>query len=250
MRLALGALVFAGIAAAESTPHDTRARVATFLGESLVIALATMALIQVARRLLPLRGWFHRDEVERWLGSGPAINVLEARLIGWRSLAALDLPVEQLCAQLSAIGDHLLEEVIASPPPANERNDAVELLDRMSEGEWSRPRPPSLKDSEEWETTRRTRVAYAIQRHLDLLQIEAGSRWRWSLLVAAIGACGVLFLVAKWVLGAGTFIQPWSNGAFAKAFTWTLGTLLVALLGGYMATIARDVVAIIEKLRR
>ncbi len=247
---ALGALFFAVTAAAESTPPDTSARVATYLGQSFVIALAAMALIQIARRLLPLRGWFHQEEVERWLGSGPAIDILEARLTGRRSLAAFDLPIEQLSAQLSSIGDHVLEEVVASPPPANERNDAVELLDRMSDGEWSRPRPPSVEDSKEWDTTRRTRVAYAIQRHLDLLQIEAGSRWRRRLLVAAIYACGVLFVVAAAVLGAGTFIEPWNDGVFAKAFSWTLGTLLVALLGGYMATIARDVVAIIEKLRR
>jgi hypothetical protein len=241
-----------------------RARVTAFLGESIVIALGAMALIQVFRRLFPIRGWFHQNAVLHWLGgdgdADTALAELKRRAQG-RSLAMFDLPIELLCAQLSAIGEQLLDELtalpqppIAPPPP---REYAATLLDRMSSGEWKKnpiPSPATAASAapfEESVAATRTRIAYAVQRRLDQLQIDASARWRRWLLVTAIVLSFVLFFIAAGVLGAGQrFITPISPTPSGYAVSYFIGAILVALFAGYMASIARDLVAIIEKLRR
>jgi hypothetical protein len=95
----------------------------------------------------------------------------------------------------------------------------------------------------------RTTVAFAIQRSLDHFQIEASAEWKRYLLVAAILLSMVLFTLGLRVFGAGAFIPRYPSW-HDNFLSLLIGTTLVGLCGGFLASIARDVVAVIEKLRR
>jgi hypothetical protein len=249
--------ILASLATYNGSTHlkggDEHMRVAAFWGESVVIALTVMAIIQIVRRLLPLRGWFHERKVFHWLGNNSyAMDALRTQVKRYESLAVFDLPIEHLCAQLSAIGDHLMDELSLSGEEGNRESNA--LLVRMSAGTWERKALDFQSDKGEAKgslAAMRTRAAYATQRNLYQLQIETGASWRRWLLGFAICLSGLLFILAVLLLGAGSFIKTWKDEPPGLIFvSYLAGTLLVSIFAGYMASIARDLVAIIEKLRR
>src|SRR5215469_9393008 len=87
------------------------------------IAALTMALIQTAKNMLPLRQWFQRNSVNSWLAvrahtarsATPAIDVEQAKTdlvhltTAGDSAALYSLPIEQLCGQINAATQIILD---------------------------------------------------------------------------------------------------------------------------------------------
>jgi hypothetical protein len=82
----------------------------------LAIGLLTMALIQAARNLFPMRAWYHETKVRSWLGEGE-VSSLHSRLqISKSPVAFYDLPIQSICGQIAAVGEAVLVEDVGSIP--------------------------------------------------------------------------------------------------------------------------------------
>jgi len=263
--------------------------------------LLSMATVQGLRTLLPLRGVFHRLTLERWIDDSTypakptpepknekknrhaerrlsrrvrrtkrilnAITTLARGPVAGERYALLDLPIEQLCGQVAAGADRLLDAPFATkftPTGANSKDAAsiASVLTALAAGSaqvkryltlarkiGSRSGSPEsidsaiasadrseilqstqlVSDSREYVRLRAS-LSQRIQRNIDGLQIGTTFWWRRVLRGLAFAICGVLGLsVFK---GDPTF------------------SVVCALVGGFIATAARDLVAVIEKARR
>lgn len=236
---------------------------ATFGGAGLL----AMAMVQGLRTLLPLRGVFHRLALERWIVDSrdgdsarsavkspkrilAAITGLARGPVGGEQHALLDLPIEQLCGQIAAGADRLLdepvEETLAGRRAKEEDRATVrEVLTVLTAGskdvklylrlakdvaaamKQSSSEPPS--DSREY-VRLRANLSQRIQRNIDGLQISTTFWWRRVLRGLAFTISGVLGLsVFK---GDPTF------------------SVVCAIVGGFVATASRDLIAVVEKARR
>jgi len=231
------------------------------------IAALTMALIQTVKNMLPLRQWFQRDSVNSWLAvrahtarsATPAINVEQAKTdlvhltTAGDSAALYSLPIEQLCGQINAATQIILDYpahhwdllrclasqsnpddlTITSPP-----NPATQLARRAL----LRKPAVTLTDDEHNQdddlVAARNRLSHQIQRAVDALQISIGFRWKFWMQLASIVLSAVLAALA--VIASG---HPLSSG-HAICFI-----ILAAIFSGILAPIARDLVATIEQVR-
>jgi NO-binding membrane sensor protein with MHYT domain len=82
-------------------------------------------------------------------------------------------------------------------------------------------------------------VTHQIQRAIDALQVSAGFRWKWYLQIASIVLSGIIAGIGVWRFGHCQ--DPW------KQFFTTIGA---AILGGFLAPVARDLVASLQQLRK
>jgi hypothetical protein len=271
---------------ANSTTH-----LGPFLLESVLIGIATMALIQSVRAIYPIRGLFHRQYIDRWLRSTVSkqspklLSELMSLAVATDSRALFDLPAEHLIAQLGAAADI----IVASPADHVElllalageagRNDTDHYI-RMFGGRRDQANPdPVYVDV-------RNRVAQLIQRRMDGLHISMGRQWRLILRLTAIGVATLFAFVASLPnasvsretnvnrltsesgilsshevgdknLKQSPQIQtaprsPEEREKYANPTGLQRG-LFVAIIGlvsGFMASLSRDAVAIVEKLRR
>ena len=142
------------------------------------------------------------------------------RKLGWREDTVgryvLELPIERLTAQLQASGEFALRNPDSKLVPWIDRVLHYEGLDT-----------PQAKSQ-------------MLQRRLDHLQLRAESEWRSWLRLAAIGLSSVLSFGGVLILG------DLSGGPLA------VGALVVAagIIGGHFASVARDLVALVERNRR
>jgi hypothetical protein len=82
----------------------------------------------------------------------------------------------------------------------------------------------------------RNRVTHQCQRAIDALQITAGFRWKWILQIASIVVSGSLALVA--MTYKPTIVSP--------NIVSVIGS---AILAGFLAPVAKDLLAIVQKAR-
>lgn len=229
---------------------------AAVLRSAVVISAATgliaLSIIQALKYLSSLRGWFHRNEVARYLSSygskSPAWLELEAAL-GTTSLQTkdlgmyqqtrnlryfFDLPLEQLTGQISAAAE------LALSKPYDYQNllkgllhpQGTEQLGIVIDAGVPEPGEESALVIEA-----RNHVGLLLQRAIDSMQIVIGHRWRW--LLRALALC-ISFPIA--VIG--------TQYAGIDGLDRAVVTILSTLLGGFFAWVARDVIAVIERLRR
>jgi hypothetical protein len=233
-------------------------RAVQFLGAAAALGLLTMAVIQTARDLLPLRRRFQRRYVNEWLRgrarqAGGAADAARAEEDLVRLAAAGDgdalyqLPIEQLSGQLATAATLVLEfpgghpDLLAclAAEAGTGDADAVLLADRLG-----RTGLESLRGSSPDEFQRlvdaRTRMTHQVQRALDALQISAGARWKLMLQIAAF-PLGCALAVG----GAALVRLPQSGIATPLAAALPLG-----LAAGFLAPIARDLVALLDRARR
>jgi hypothetical protein len=254
--LLFGSVLFLGWysthpAVAANAPGQAQSSTTEFLFNSMVVGVAAMSIVQIGRRLFRIRGAFHRDALNAWLDR-PAMTDLYARVRTGRISDMFDLPAEMLAGQLSAVAEQALEEQASTGRPSP-------LVQGMAAGGEPSVRGRQPKASEETSETgqdSRTSLALAIQRNLDHFQIATAADWKRYLLLTSIILSMILFTLGLQLFQAGSFIP----GLKAQPITFPdrLGNLtalmacaiLVGLFGGFLGSIARDVVAIIEKLRR
>lgn len=203
--------------------------VVQFAAAAAAIGLLAMAIIQSVKDMVPVRRWYQRAFVRAWLGhkardharlggSTPDADKACADLVELATTgdahALFDLPVEQLGGQVSAAAaqaldyparhDELLRCLAASAGPLDV--DAVIYGDGSDDA--------AALDA-------RTRVMHQVQRSIDALQISLGLRWKWMLQLAAFGV----------------------SFAIAVAAVSTLRSALpLAIVGGFIAPVARDLV--------
>jgi hypothetical protein len=251
---------------------------AVFLGRCLIVGFLSMALIQMARGLFPLRGRFHERQVRLWLapGHGPTqaeptddsgqatkdtgdrdpvgemVDRLVEHAVTSRSEELFDLPIERLCGQIGAAA-----ELVVDRPEGQEellrglagREHADRYLESWREEQAARKvspevtgeqedqdglRPSKSEDVEDLVTARHA-VEQRIQRNIDGLQISTGVRWRRRLRLLAIAI--------SFVLAVGLIGPPIRDPG------WWFSLIVTSLVAGYVASVARDVTAIIERAR-
>lgn len=219
--------------------HELRQVATDLLVLGVLGGVVAMTVLETLRRSFPLRGIFHRaalreafgvdDRTLRWLirpsiQSRPEKEPIPPRL--------LDMPLEQLMAQLYAFVEegmrssgHPSRVILASilGDPAKWEPDPRETVVSAV--------PPDERAEE------RQANQVRVRRALELFQIETGRRWRRVLQTA------VLVLAALFGLLVAAFSE-------ASPGVRLVVTLVSAVLGAYVATVARDLTAWIERLRR
>jgi hypothetical protein len=225
------------------------------------VGVISMAFLQTVKDVLPVRRWFQAAWVRGWLGnqatqtppiatgSAAEADTAEADLVrlatsGDRS-ALYDLPIEQVTGQMNAAAQMVLdfpwrhEHLFRCLAAQADVDDIRRLLDahppdRGPRRELSAEDKSALIDA-------RNRVTHQVQRSLDGLMISAGFRWKLCLQIASI----VVSALTVWV-GLLLFVrEP------IEVFVRHLPVyVVISVLGGFLAPVARDLVAALQQLRK
>jgi hypothetical protein len=256
-----------------------------FLKAMAAVGVLSMAVLQTLKDMFPLRNWFQQFFVQRWLqrksqeasqrwkewmsreGSpwfdaesqrtdppaarslvaGPNWRVAETDLFklatdGDRD-ALYDLPIEQLCGQLNSAAQMVLDrprehaDLMLTLASVADPADVARVMFPPKEAKAARPlnegegqrRHDSYIDA-------RTRVTHQVQRAIDALQIRVGFRWKFAMQLASIALSGLFAGLGMWM--------------FWKGSQLFLSSFVVAVLGGFLAPVARDLVATLQQLKK
>jgi len=225
------------------------------LGVAAGLAFLTMAVIDTIKR--PLRSAFHKRQLLDWLESDagrkpdgrPAFESLLHLVAPRYTEDVLGLPSEQLCAQIGATLEVLLSDAkhhdqllyaLAGP------HGFYDVDEYMRRSATFSPRNPSsvsdvaLSDSDVELIDSRNRLSHRLQRSLDAFQVHVASAWAFHLRSLALAIACILAAVGAFLFGA------WATdpiGALAVV-------LLAGVIGGVLSSTARDLVAVLERLRR
>jgi hypothetical protein len=218
---------------------------ATYVGELTVIGSVSMAILQTVKDLFPVRQWFQEFYLDRWVEAGAAearerfkkdISATRAEAdllilaVDGDKGAFYDLQIEQLCGQYTAAIQMVLEfpskhlDLLAVTASKADGKD----IDLVLAG-------PTAPPTQEF-LDARNRVTHQCQRAIDALQITAGFRWKWILQIASIVVSGSLALVA--MTYKPTIVSP--N---------VVSVIGSAVLAGFLAPVAKDLLAILQKAR-
>lgn len=239
---------------------------ARFVGSVLFSAVAAMALLETVKRLLPLRGAYNRRQVAVWLrerypeqgavcmgqliramdldepirrqleSTDPQLDLIVGR--AWERVGFLgpglggvfNLPAEQFSAQVAAAAERAVRD------PARYQELLLALCVGMDRDALAGLYPGGEPD----DVRRREAVAdveYRIATAIDQLQIRLAGRWRHYLQATAWWLTGLVALLLALI------------DRTPAVHSATL--VVVALLfGGFFAWLARDVSAVVERLRR
>lgn len=243
------------------------------VGFTAAVGVVSAGIIQVGKQVFGVRGIVQRTWVLRWIETRsteeplwsdwrerhPEISrddtvadladaqrqlasiELQRALLGGLSPHELqrvfNLPVEQLCAQIGAAADLAMSEP----------QDHAELLLALTGPAWLKEidslAPPNRvvngrifrRRSED--NTAYALVAQAARSGVDMMQISLGQRWQRGVRLAAIYVSGLLGVTAA-VLVHGSVLAQVLLGAAAL------------VLGGFFSWLTRDLVAIVERVRR
>jgi hypothetical protein len=172
-----------------------------------------------------------------------AAEELQEALLGGRTKRALrdvfDLPIEQLCAQISSAADLAIAEpdrnaelLLGLMGPTGLKDiDSLAPPRRIVDGRIERIEPARSKKADAYPP-----VAQGVRTGIDVMQISVGQRWRRGVQSSAVLISGILGVI----------------GVFFARVTWpTRGLFILAALvfGGFFAWLVRDLTAIIERIR-
>jgi hypothetical protein len=290
------------------------ARAEAYVLLCLIVGALTMSLVQMWRTLVPVRGFYQRSALLRFFENGlrteidgkasgePALGEFELRVgrVGYKggrrrgfwvvlSPILYDLPIEQLCGQLSLA----FENSMAAP------DRFPNLLRGVLGPEGREPLAVAIDDSgdhgDQNETARNRRLlrqaearatlSRMAQQRIDGFQIGTGGSWRRTLRVCVVG----ISVVFSWQATAyyldrmvtapvvvafdndprfpgdskstgsdfdgrigGSMKSDLSPEDYARRSwgTHLFQSVLMGLIAGYVAMVLRDLVAILELKRR
>lgn len=231
-----------------------------FLAALSVIGVATMALIQTVKDITPLRRKFQEASLDTWLHDGAAeANAGLTRALSALGIQGVDpsrartqlvrlsvdgderalfgLSIEQMCGQMNSALQVALDYPkrnldLLLVAASNAEPDDIEALARpddarLVEDEASRIR---LADA-------RNRVVNQLQRAIDGFQIRTSYRWKWWLQVASFVVSVVLAAVA---------VAQWPG---ELGMSKLIAIVMTALAAGFLAPVARDLTAVLQKFR-
>lgn len=213
------------------------------------VGIVTMALLQLLKDLLPTRRWFQRWWLQRfWFyrhadtlaisrdRADAAMQKMVDLATAGNANALFDLPVEQLNGQLNAAAQAMLDRPARHEDllrifahRADPKDVAVVLKGR-----------PAAKAALAKYVESRNSVAQQIQRSLDAIQIAMGHRWQWLLQGASVVVSAAIIALALTLYGGGAAFWRSEHVGYA---------LIIAILGGFVAPVARDLVAAVQNLR-
>jgi hypothetical protein len=265
--------VFAALQAGAPAPG---AGFLEYLTTITTIGVITMALIQTAKDMLPIRRWFQGARFRTWLrqgieearaddriaalagvaaGSRPAfqagarpvadVAAAETRIVTLATDgdadALYDLPIEQMCGQINAA-----MQVVLEYPWRPQNVNVVAIVASQSAPEdlatmfrFGAPDPaarPGVNDYNE----AKTRVMHQFQRAIDAFQIAVNYRWKLAMQIASLVLCGVL-----------TFVAMEMRFHVGVSYVGSAGAVVVgAVLAGFLAPVARDLTAAVQNLRK
>jgi hypothetical protein len=234
-----------------------------YLAAMAAIGVAAMALIQAAKDLLPLRRWFQYGRLRKWFEMGAreaevrfaatmpgtdgaavnpqrAWNDLIALSVDGDENALLNLSIEQLCGQMSAAFQVVLDyprqyrDLLMIAGSFSAPLDMSEILNTDRSAIARGDGPPSAEQVR-WADAR-NRVTHQLQRAVDGFQIATGYRWTFLMKIASFVVSGILAAVAVQTKGAGI-------GSHIGVILFT------GILAGFLAPVARDLAATIQRLR-
>jgi len=224
----------------------------------------TMAILQAVKELTPVRQWFQSYVFNQWLkrhakiavenknGAPSWCNARDQIILlatDCDSDAFFSLEIEKLCGQWNAA----IQIVLDSPKQYPDFFSCVAARAQHADYESvnNRAFPPTLPpilearlpeaDQQNRHDTRqrfleaRTRVSHQIQRAVDAFQIATAFRWKWLFQIAS-------FLVS-FALAATAMELATKNLHPAQTVIW-------AAVAGFLAPIARDLLAAVQKLRQ
>ena len=235
------------------------------------VGVLSMAVIQAIKDTSPVRHAFQKRFLRRWLlrrtenkfGSkgihglrdplrrlppgapGLAqVSTAEEDLVrlatGGDDMAFYDLAIEQLCGQMNAAAQLALEypqrhKELLSLLAAQAKPEDLSLVlnpPPFEPGKEADPKVGEYRDA-------RNRVSHHIQRSIDGLQIAAGFRWKFYLQIVSFIAS---FLIA--------FMALLMSSQTKFGLNTLVTALLVGIVAGFVAPIARDLVAALQQLRK
>jgi len=212
------------------------------------VGIATMATLQMVKDLFRLQWYFNRWQVRRWLGQragrchehdasfAPDAGWAHGELITLATAGDEDafysLDCQQIAAQMAAASQIALDYprrytdlflcLVAEAEPA----DVKRVL--------GPPPRPAAKDA--W-IGARNRVGHQVQRTLDGLQISLTNRWKRSNQVVSYMLNVLFVMLALRSLNARLTSMP------------IVDSMLIALLSGFLAPVAKDLVTALQQLR-
>jgi hypothetical protein len=260
---------------------------AKYLAALASLSLLTMALLQAAKNLFPIRRHFHRRRMRDWLlrraelaceKFGPDRITAALQLIGTNNdnavakianeserqlihiaadgdfYAFYNSEIEDLCSQFGGAvqtmvdypsqAQGLLLVIVSSADKSDldcildnaETNKTPAEVPKEAEPSYAERLNYSLSDERQRRLDARNRVRVHAQRTVEAFKLSAGARWKLYLQVCSYLISALLTVIAL---------------AMTSQFNKHLGRLLIiSTIAGFMAPVARDLLAAIEKLRK
>ena len=223
--------------------NDVANHLAGYVAALSILGGVSMALLQTLKDLFPIRQWFQKFYLSQWMKEGAteaglppaAAATAESDLlklaVDGDAAALYDLQIEQVCGQYTAAIQVVLEYPASHPDLLRitasqaRRADVDAVLAGPGPGV-----PPSQAFLDA-----RNRVTHQCQRAIDALQITAGFRWKWIFQVASV----LLSIVLAWIAMS---YQP-------TIAPNPISVLVTALLAGFLAPVAKDLLAVLQKAR-
>jgi|SRR5947209_7018162 len=219
------------------------------------LSASTMALIEAAKNLLPLRRWFQRYRLLRWLkrhkqGKMP---VCQAEKVLIRLAADEDLKafynseIDDLYKEMSAAIQILIDYPDESPEllkwiVSSKNNHLIDLILAASEPrEYPLhnddiksviPTAPSYDRHEIFDA--RNRIKAFADQAIMAFKISTANAWKRDLHILSYVISVIIVIIALSRLNQGKNI---------------IGILITAAIAGFLAPVARDILAAIQKLR-
>jgi len=197
-----------------------------------------MASLEVLKALSPLRECFQRDWFARWIKNRAGeqkASIAERQLIelatGGDSSAFYSMPPEDLGPQI------ILASQIALDDPKAYMPLLVVLFAHLGEADITLVAEGPLQNgskSQEYMYARE-RAARRIQRNIDGARLTIGNRWKLRMQLASISMTVLIIEIAVCIESH----DAWN----------ALLALPLAVIGGYLAPISRDLVAALQQLR-
>ena len=250
---------------------------------AIVLGPLSMIVVDTIKDLTPIRTGFHRILVRHWLNQharrlwlnqsaqraeahvpGPeirgdsldALHDLERLTTGNKPNALYTLPVEQLAAQVMNALQAALDfparhmDLLSVVGAAANPKDFVTLFEYRPERPATPPTavPPtagattasalSPEQTARLEEFRdaRNRVANHLQRSVDELQVTIGVLWKRQMRTA----CGLLSVLLALAIRIPDTPPGWALVAY----------LLIFVVSGYIGSVSRDLVSVLQKLRK
>ena len=228
------------------------------------IGAVSMALLQTLKNTFHLRRRFQRRHIEKWIASrapvGGAVRACEDLVTlvdASDDTAFFDASVEDLCGRFKGVVSVMLDYpelhqcLLRCLAKGVEPEDIDFIL--MPPAADLFLKPAHLSSSEEKEMPRKyaaakLRIGNQVGCSVDALQSSVSFRWKYWLQSASLILSGILGVIA---LYAGALWGPPDPGGSGNppALPRFEAALIIGLLSGFPAPVARDLVAAVEKWR-
>jgi hypothetical protein len=250
------------------------------------IGSVSMAFIQAGKNVTPIRAWFQRVRLRKWLLASiradrdvnestrishwlkttfrnrsteeekkqqTMLRKVEEDLISLATsndISALyNLPSDELCDQIRKVVSVILDypefhrDLLRCLARGASRSDVNTLMKEQESTGDDNQFPENQKEAFRKFSEAKGRILVQVRCSVDAIQTSIGFRWKFWLQLISMILSGILGVVAL-NLGA---INSDKGAMDRPAIFWT--SVLIGLLAGFLAPVARDLVAALEKLR-